>query len=158
MNVEEIMTKDVKSCRPGDSLFQAAQLMWDHDCGAIPVLNDVGEPIAMITDRDICMACYIQGRPPGELSVSSAMSMRIVTCRADEAVATAESLMRTQQVRRLPIVDKKGVLVGILSLNDIAVHSHQKKGALHRDELGSDAIARTLSAICARPAMPQAAE
>lgn len=158
MNVEEIMTRDVKSCRPGDSLFQAAQLMWDHDCGAIPVVNDVNEPIAMITDRDICMACFIQGRPPGELSVSSAMSSRVTSCRADEAISTAESLMRTQQIRRLPIIDKKGALVGILSLNDIATHAHQKKAGLHRDELGPDAIARTLSAICARPGMANAAE
>lgn len=158
MNVEEIMTKNVKTCRADDSLYQAAQLMWDHDCGVIPVVNDANQPIAMITDRDICMACLIQGRTPAEMPVSSSMSTRVVMCRADEAISTAESLMRTQQVRRLPVVDKNGVIVGVLSLDDIAVHSRPKKAALHRDELGPDAVARTLAAICARPGMALAAE
>ena len=158
MNIDQIMSAEVKTCRPSDTLYQAAQLMWDHDIGAVPVVNDEGEPIAMLTDRDICMACYTQGKAPGEIAVSSAMSQKIVSCFSDESVAAAEALMRTQQIRRLPIVSRKKQLVGVLSLNDIAMHAHTKKSGMHRDELGPDAIARTLSAICARPAMMAAAE
>lgn len=158
MNVDQIMTTDVKTCRPSDTLYQAAQLMWDHDCGAIPVVNEAGQPMAMITDRDICMACYIQGKAPGEIPVSSAMSTKIVTCRADEPISTAEALMRAERVRRLPIVGRGGELVGMLSLNDMAIHAHPKKSALHRNELGADAIASTLAAICAHPQTAQAAE
>lgn len=158
MNVEQIMTIAAKTCRPYDTLHQVAQMMWDHDFGAVPVVNDAGEPIAMITDRDICMACYTQGKAPGEIAVSSAMSSKIVTVAASEAVSTAEALMRSEQVRRLPVVGRHGELVGMLSLNDIATHAHPKKVALHREELGADAVASTLAAICARPKMAHAAE
>ena len=158
MNVDQLMTITVKTCRSSDTLHQVAQQMWDHDFGAMPVVNDAGEPIAMITDRDICMACFTQGKAPGEIPVSSAMSSKVVAVGSYEPISTAEALMRAEQIRRLPVIDRKGTLVGMLSLNDIAVHRHPKKAALHREELGADAIASTLAAICARPKMANAAE
>ena len=158
MNVDQIMSIAAKTCRPSDTLHEVAQKMWDHDFGAMPVVNEAGQPIAMITDRDICMACYTQGKAPGEIPVSSAMSSKIVTVRSNEAISTAEALMRSEQIRRLPVIGRRGELVGMLSLNDIATHSHTKKAALHREELGGDAITSTLAAICARPRMVQAAE
>lgn len=153
MNVREIMTHAVECCRPHDTMAHAAQLMWEHDCGAIPVIDDDAKPIAMITDRDIAMASYTQGQPLFALPVSLAMSKRIVTCVADEPIAVAERLMRAQQVRRLPVVDRTGKIVGILSLNDIATHGRARRG-----ELGAQAVAGTLSAICAKTPTEMAAE
>jgi len=153
MNVEELMTRDVATCRPGDALSHAAQLMWDRDCGCVPVVDDAGVPLAMITDRDVCMAALTQGRPLTQIPVSTAMSQRIVTCAPSDEVTTAESIMRSSQVRRLPVTDARGVLVGVLSLNDIATHGHLgRRLQSKKDDLGADAIATTLSAICAKPA------
>jgi CBS domain-containing protein len=150
MNVAQLMTSPAETCRSTDTLNRAAQIMWEHDCGAVPVVDDDGRPIATVTDRDICMATYTQGRALPDIPVSLAMSQTIVTCHKDEALSKAESLMRTQQIRRLPVVDDEGRVVGILSLNDIATHGHLgTRGNRSGDELGPDAIAATLSAISA---------
>lgn len=158
MKVEQIMTTNVKTCRMNDTLEHAAQIMWDYDCGIVPVVNDAMMPIATITDRDICMAGFLQGRPLREIPVGSAMSKQIVTVHRSEHLSAAESMMRAQQIRRLPVVGDDGAIVGILSLNDIAMRGHLKKGLSLRDELGPVAIAQTLSAICMRPSMVHAAE
>lgn len=159
MKVQELMTIDVYACNADDALNRAAELMWDHDCGAIPVVDCDRRPIAMITDRDICMASYTQGKALVDMSVSGAMSKGVVVCRSDDSLLAAESMMKEHQLRRLPVVDDDGRLVGILSLNDIAMHAHKKTWSrIVRDELGADAIVSTLSSICSRPASHAAAE
>ena len=70
-----VMRTEISVCSPDDTLERAARLMWDHDCGALPVLDDHGAVLAMLTDRDICMATFTQGRAPIDCSVSSAMSI-----------------------------------------------------------------------------------
>ena len=159
MNVEQLMTGAVAICRATDTLNDAAKIMWERDCGAVPVVDDAGRPIAMITDRDVCIASYTQGQPLFAIPISSAMSKTIVTCREGESLSTAEAVMRGQQIRRLPIVDADGCLIGILSLNDIATHGRLKHGAgVVRDGLAAEAIAGTLSAICSRTPVANAAE
>jgi len=158
MFVKELMSKAVASCAPSDTLNRAAQLMWNCDCGCIPVVDEGGKPISMITDRDICMAAYTRDLPLSMMKVDSAMSQRIITAKEMDTISDAEAMMREQQIRRLPVVDDAGKVTGVLSLNDIAVHSKSKLGRLgHRNELGADAVASTLAAICA-PAQLHAAE
>jgi CBS domain-containing protein len=157
MHVDELMTSPAATCRPTDMLNRVAQLMWERDCGSIPVVDDEGKPIAMITDRDICMASYTQGKPLFHIPVSAAMSKNVTVCQKGESLATAESMMRNRQIRRLPVVTNDGQIVGILSLNDIATRGHHKHLG-GRGELGSEAIASTLSAICARTPIHEAAE
>lgn len=157
MNVRHLMTSPATACHAGDSLTYAARIMWECDCGAVPVIDAEGKPIAMITDRDICMAAFTQGRPLHEIPVAIAMSQKIVTCGLDEPLAMAEALMRGQQIRRLPVVDREGRLAGILSLNDIATHAHVRKGAARHTELGADSVVATLSAIGARTREPSLA-
>ncbi|HSP95738.1 MAG TPA: CBS domain-containing protein [Candidatus Dormibacteraeota bacterium] len=149
MNVSQLMRHGVRSCSPQDSLHTAAQLMWDNDCGCLPVRDDGGRVVGMITDRDICMAAYLQGGPLCALKVSSAMSHDTFACRADDTIAQAEATMRAHQVRRLPVLDREDRLVGILSLNDIALEAgeemQRKQKAVNLAEIG-----RTLEAICRR--------
>ncbi|CAN5702396.1 CBS domain-containing protein [soil metagenome] len=158
MQVDALMTSPVATCRPTDTLNRVAQLMWEGDCGAIPVVDDEGKPVAMITDRDVCIASYTQGKPLYDIPVAIAMSRNVTVCQKTEPLATAESLMRGQQIRRLPVVGSDGRIVGILSLNDIAIRAHQQKHLGARGELGSQAIASTLSAICARSPVEEAAQ
>jgi len=108
MKVGELMTADAKACGPSDTLNRAAQLMWENDCGAVPVVDQQLRVIGMVTDRDICMAAYTQGRPLAQSRVESAMSHGAYTCAPGDDIASAEKLMCERQVRRLPVIDEEG--------------------------------------------------
>ena len=147
MNVEQIMTRLVKTCSPDDSLEAAARLMWDHDCGCVPVVDEPGRCVGVITDRDICMAAYTQGQRLGDIQVRAAMSGVCHTASPHEPVASAERAMQEHEIRRLPVVDDDGHLAGIVSLADItreaARESPSKRGDVTLEE-----VALTLSAVC----------
>ncbi len=120
MKVEQIMNRDVKTCCPQDSLNKAAQIMWEETCGAVPVVDDQYRPVGFLTDRDICMGAYTQGKPLAKLQAGGAMARKLVCCRADDDLDSAAQLMRQNHTRRLPVIDREGVLVGLLSLDDLA--------------------------------------
>ena len=118
MTIEPFMSRRVHHCRPDHTLAYAASRMWDHDCGCLPVCVDDGGPrvIGMLTDRDICMAALFQGRPLGELKVADAMSRDIRVCELDDRPEDVELLMRETKIRRLPVTDGAGGLVGIATV------------------------------------------
>jgi len=147
MKVAQVMKQDVKTCRAQDTLNTAAQTMWDHDCGCVPVTDAEGHVVGMITDRDVCMAAYTRGQPLGALRIEEAMSAAVCTCRPEDTVADAEMMMRAHQVHRLPAVDDGGRLVGILSLNDIAIYARQEPTAEKRAVRLAE-VGETLGAIC----------
>lgn len=149
MNVSELMTRNVKSCSVNDTLQRAAQIMWENDCGIVPILDGDGRMTGVVTDRDICMAAYTQGKPLWQLPVSVAMAQKVHSIRETEALETAEALMRSARVRRVPVLDGDGRVTGMLSLNDLARHSHRSIGQ-KSNGLSGDSIAKTLAAICER--------
>lgn len=148
MNVGQLMNRTVETCRPEDTLAVAAGRMWDHDIGCLPVIEGDGHVVGVITDRDICMAGYTQGRPLTDIPVSVAMSKEMFACRIDDALIEAEETMRSHQIRRLPVVDGNGVLAGIISLNDLAREAEREVGRKAR-ELTAQEISATLAAVCA---------
>jgi CBS domain-containing protein len=119
MEAREIMTKDVRTVRVDDSLDTAARIMWETDCGSLPVVDEQGVIVAMVTDRDICMHAWSQGRALGDLKVSGAMSRGVVTCAPTDSLKRVERVMQKNRIRRLPIADDAAHLVGILSLSDL---------------------------------------
>ena len=118
-NVRSLMTTHVQVCGEEDSLARAAQLMWETDCGIVPVVEN-SQIVGVVTDRDVCMATYTQGRAPAEIRVGNVMSRRVYDCSVDDSIGSALSLMAQQRVRRLPVTGKDGRLVGMLALADIA--------------------------------------
>jgi CBS domain-containing protein len=151
MLVEELMTRKPASVRPNQTLSVAARLMWDRDCGALPVLDDNDEVRGMITDRDVCMATWSRGHAPNMIFVAEAMSRNPVVCRPQDTIARAELMMQTEQVRRLPVVDSERRLIGILSLADIARATEIAPAfGLDRD-LSSQDLTTTLAGICTVP-------
>ncbi|HEX5658815.1 MAG TPA: CBS domain-containing protein [Polyangiales bacterium] len=130
MRVKRLMSASVYACTSDQSLAEAASLMWKHDVGCVPVVDGDQRPLAMLTDRDISMAAYLRGVPLAEIEVASAMSSRAFTCHARDDVRDAERTMMEQQVRRLPVVNDAGVLLGVLSLNDIVLA--RTGSALHK--------------------------
>jgi CBS domain-containing protein len=149
------MTKNVSSVQSGDSLSKAAKIMWDCDCGAIPVVEDGGRAVGMITDRDICMAAWTQDRALSTISIPQAMSQAIYSCSPDDSLAAAEEVMRSRQVRRLPVLDAEGRLQGIISLADIVRAAERDQGRRTKDVV-SDEVASTLAHICQPRAAGQA--
>ena len=147
MNVSQIMKRNVETCRPEDSLATAAGKMWEGDIGCLPVVNAEGSVIGMITDRDISMAGYTQGRALGDIPVAVAMSRTVFSCRPNDGLIEAEEIMRAQRVRRLPVLEAGGKLAGIVSLNDLAREAEREVGRKGR-EISAQEITATLAAIC----------
>jgi CBS domain-containing protein len=143
------MTKSVVTCHVNDTLHDAAHQMWEHDCGVLPVVNDEGVLTAMITDRDICMAAYTQGRALDELLVNGAMAKHVVTIAPDRDIAEVAELMATHRIRRIPVIDDAGRPIGIVSLNDLAIEAAQPDTTISH---ATAKIAHTLAAISRHPA------
>jgi CBS domain-containing protein len=153
MRVAQVMTPKVEACRPEDSLARAAQLMWDVDCGCIPVCAGDGDPltIGVITDRDICMCALFRGEPLAQLTVGEAIKhQKLRACEQDDSVSTAAEIMRQAQVRRLPVIDAQGVLVGMVSLADLSREAARQE-PLADKEITDQEITQTLAEICAPP-------
>ncbi len=128
MKVQDIMTSDAQCCGPDTNLATAAKMMWDSDCGALPVLNVEGRVLGVITDRDICMAAATKNKPPSEITVWETTSGKVHTCRPTDNVHTALDIMKRERVRRLPVVDEEGVLQGIIAMNDFLIAAQEAKG------------------------------
>jgi len=151
MKISRLMTNDVQCCEATSTLEDAARLMWDNDIGAVPVVDGGGQVIGIVTDRDVCMAAYTQGRALREIPLIVAMSNHVVTCRPDEDTDQIVQRMAENQIRRVPVVDDAQRPIGMVSLNDLALAVEDGR------EVSAEEIASTLASICAhRPAMPAA--
>jgi CBS domain-containing protein len=146
MYVKDVMTRSPKSCRVTESTNDAARIMWEHDCGAVPIVDEGGQVIGIVTDRDICMAAYFRGVPLSAMPVVSVMAHDVCTCDADDQLADAERLMRDRQIRRLAVVGRNGSLVGMLSLGDLA-QGVNKTGSLQEAKGDSREFLQTVAAV-----------
>ena len=126
MNVTDIMVSDVKSCGPDTNLESAAMMMWNEDCGSLPIIDNGGNPIGIVTDRDIAMASALNHKALWDITTSEVMSDRpLFTCNPDDDIKSALEMMQTHKVRRLPVTDNSGHLEGMLSIDDIVVCAKQ---------------------------------
>jgi CBS domain-containing protein len=144
MKIWKLMTRDVFTCHVRDNLAVAARLMWDHDIGALPVLDDHARIVGMITDRDICMAAYTRGAPLEAIPVLTTMSEFPATCEIDAELSEVEALRCARQIHRVPIVDDGGRLVGMVTVNDVARASRQ------RTDVNAAELVTTIAAVSAR--------
>lgn len=148
MKVEKLMHGDVGACHANDKGSLAARIMWERDCGCVPVLDESSYVVGMVTDRDLCMASYTQGKSLQDIRVRTAMSKELWSCRLDDDLSDAERTMREHQVRRLPVIDARGHLKGILSLSDIAREAaREARDRPKQIEVSYTDVAETLGAI-----------
>ena len=141
MKIADVMTRDVATCRDDQTAADAARVMWDRDCGVVPVMDSGGKLRGIVTDRDLLMAAQIQGKDPAHLRLSALVPGPVTTCREDAEIPSVLDTMASRQIRRVPIVDRDGRLVGIVSINDLAIHAL-------RDERHMKHVAKTLAEIC----------
>ena len=127
MKVSKIMTKTVGFCQPEDNLAEAVKIMWELDCGIVPVVNRKKEVIGTITDRDISVSVFLQNKPPTEILLDDVMTEKVFICSEDEKIESALKKMRKNQVKRLPVVKENGKLCGIISITDILLAAREEK-------------------------------
>ena len=138
----------MQRCGPDTNLATAAKIMWDTDCGVLPVVNVEGQVLGMITDRDICMASATKNRAPSEIAVREALSEKTHRCKMSDNVHAAMDIMKREQVRRLPVVDEEGVLKGVISINDFILLAGETKGGKD-PAISCEDVATALKAISA---------
>jgi CBS domain-containing protein len=132
MKVQDVMTTNVRTCVPDTPVRQAALLMRDGDCGAIPVIEassgqGEGRVIGIVTDRDIACRIVANGLNPLEMSVGACMSTPVVTVRFNSGLTECCRLMEQRKVRRVPVIDESGRCVGIVSQADVARHAPEAR-------------------------------
>lgn len=129
MKAEELMTRDPTTVTPNTRVRQAAQMMKSEDVGVLPVVDTEGSRklVGVVTDRDIAIRCVADGHDLSTCTVSECMSGDLTTAHADDDVDDVMKSMGKEQVRRIPIVDEHGSLVGIIAQADIALDADDKK-------------------------------
>lgn len=145
MKVKELMSTDVKSCREETDLATVVRMMWEGDCGIVPVVDDQLHVTGVVTDRDICVAAGTRSLDPARIRVSEAMTRNVATCFEDADARAALRALKDHRVRRLPVVDRQSRLVGMLSLNDLAIRADLRQGA----PVPGEEFLETLRVICA---------
>jgi CBS domain-containing protein len=156
MKVRDVMMKSIAFCGARNNLAEATEMMWVHNCGILPVVDEHQKPIGVITDRDICIALGTRNSPASEVSVGKVTNGQLFYCAAEDDLHSALEIMRRKRVRRLPVVGKDGLLDGILSMDDVVLHA--EKGAGGKDpELTFEEVVETYKGIAGHP-LPQKRE
>ena len=146
MKIREVMSPNPVCCLPADSAQRVARMMCDHNIGSVPVVmnQDSRKLVGVITDRDLCCSLMADGLDPNTTTIEKFMTLNPVTCREEEDVESCERLMQEHQIRRIPIVDAEGGVIGIVAQADVAL----------KDK--SDRVSKTVAEI-SKPAEPSVA-
>ena len=147
MKVKEIMTERPKVCALSDNLAEVARLMWEADCGIVPVVAEGGKVVGVITDRDICMASMTKGRNVSNIAVEDVVSGKVFTCKCNDDIHKALDTMRENKVRRLPVIGADGTLQGMLSMNDVMLRTEETRDKKAPDVSYGDVVS-TYKSIC----------
>jgi CBS domain-containing protein len=127
MKVFEVMTIDVGFCGLEDNLTKAAQIMWEKDCGIVPVVTEEKHVVGVITDRDICIATATRNRRPASIKAGEMDFRPVKICAAEDDVKDALRRMRKYKIKRLFVADENKELLGVVSLSDILLKAGEKK-------------------------------
>jgi CBS domain-containing protein len=144
--VSSLMTRNVAICTPHTSLADAARRMWQRNVGCLAVV-DYGRVVGMVTDRDACMSGCLEGRSLDLIPAGNAMSKSVFACSPGTSLHEARSIMKDRRVRRLPVLDRDGHLVGIVTLGDLARGADAPHGQHDGGGVTADDVAATLAAI-----------
>jgi CBS domain-containing protein len=120
MTCGELMTPSPTCCQPGHTIVEVAEIMKREDVGLVPVIDESSKLIGLLTDRDIVMKVVADGRDPRGTAVSEVMTTETASCLEQDSVETVMQRMASHQVRRIPIVDSAGTIVGIVAQADVA--------------------------------------
>jgi CBS domain-containing protein len=146
MKVKDAMTGSPVYCTAKTNLGEAAALMWSRDCGILPVVDGERRVIGVVTDRDMFLALGTRSRLAGEVIVAEVAPAKPILCSSADEIHTALNTMARHKVRRLPVVDDKGRLEGILSMDDLVAHATARAHG-HPADLTYDDVVLALKKI-----------
>ena len=144
----EIMSSSPRCCSPGTDLAAAAMMMWDGDCGVLPIVGEDEKLRGVITDRDICIALGSRHRRAEEMTVQEVSNGAVFSCRPEDDVHKALEIMGQHQVRRLPVTNPEGKLLGMLSINDLLFAVGKPDKGRKGSELKGEEVLKTYQEIC----------
>jgi len=147
MKVKDVMSSNTKVCSVIDNLSAVAGLMWENDCGILPVVAEGGMVVGLITDRDICMAALLKNQNLWNITVEDVISGDVYVCEPEDDVRNALKTMQENRVRRLPVIAADGTLQGILSMNDLVLKAEETKDK-KPSELSYSDVVKTYKSIC----------
>jgi CBS domain-containing protein len=153
MKVRDVMIMTPASCGAEINLGAAVEILWNRNCGFLPVINAQGKVIGVVTDRDICIALGTRNRLPEAITVGEVISGKVFACRPDDDLRTALAIMGQEKVRRLPVINADGMLEGILSMDDVVLHAEAGSPGRPSD-LSHEDIAVTLKKLY-QPQLPE---
>lgn len=148
--VQTIMTDQPAICRPGDCAVAAATIMWERNCGAVPIVGKGNVLLGIVTDRDLAMSAYLRSQPLSQIRLDTVMSKSVCTLGPTSTVGDALLCMGENRIRRVLITDEEGHLQGIVALADVARYVESLPGA----ERACRVLGSTLASISARPSTP----
>lgn len=146
MKVKDVMMRTPANCEGATNLGAAVEILWNRNCGILPITNSQGKVIGVVTDRDLCIALGTRNRLPSEVTVAQVVSGKVFTCKPDDDIRDALNTIGREKVRRLPVVNDSGQLEGILSMDDIVLHS-EGDIAGKTSELSHDTVVNTLKQV-----------
>jgi len=146
------MTGTPAYCAATANLGEAVELLWNRNCGFLPVVDEEKKVVGVVTDRDVCVALGTRNKLAGELKVGEVATRAVISCEPDDEVGAALATMAEARVRRLPVIDKQGKLAGVLSLDDIVMHTRAGKLAKAAG-LSSEEVVGILNKVY-RPNLP----
>lgn len=146
MKVKDVMTGTPYYCQLDTNLGSATELMWVGNCGFLPVMGTNGKLVGVVTDRDICIALGTRNRLAAEVTVAEVMSNRLFACSPDDDVHIALQTMKEGGIRRLPVTVENGILVGVISMDDLLLRA-EPAGIGKRPELSNEEVVKTYRAI-----------
>jgi CBS domain-containing protein len=129
MELDTVMTANPATCRADTPLRQVATMMLENDCGMIPVVDDGGAPLGVVTDRDIAVRAVAAGKDTAHCKASDYMTTPVRSVPMDTSLADVCAAMESAQVRRMPVVDADGRLCGVVAQADIALNGNPKHTA-----------------------------
>jgi len=133
IKIQDVMTMNPDWCLPESTTMEAGRMMKETDVGILPVVDsELGRKlIGVVTDRDLCLSVVAAGKHPDSVRVREAMTSQVVTCQPDDDIRKAIHLMQGNQVRRIPVVDRQGMIQGMVSTADIVQQADLSSNVTH---------------------------
>jgi len=155
MKVKDVMVKTPAYCSPQTNLGAGAEIMWNRNCGFLPVVDAQRRVVGVVTDRDIAIALGTQNRLPGEITVDEVATHKVHSCRPEYDIHMALDTMAEGKVRRLVVVDEQNQFEGVLSMDDVVRFAETTPGG--KGDLSSDDVLRTLKTLYGPQLSPRSA-
>ncbi len=156
MKVQDAMMGTPIFCSPETNLGSAIELLWGRNCGVLPIVDAMQKVIGVVTDRDLCVALGTRNRLPGQITVGDVATGEVHSCRRQDDIHEALETMAKKRVRRLPVVSEDGILEGVLSMDNVVLHT-ESAGWGRKPELSDEDVVNTLRRIYG-PQVPQVVE